>query len=77
MPRCELSRTTTDFHRIVYDDGQGVVAKLVFSEPRFLLQEVATLSVRLATLDLATQDRWRPPTSFPPAPLRSKRSPLV
>jgi hypothetical protein len=57
LPRCELTGATTDLHLIAYGEGQGVVAKLVAPDPRFLLQKVTTLSVPLASLDLAALDR--------------------
>jgi hypothetical protein len=50
LPRCELTGATTDLHLVVYGEGQGIVAKLVATEPRFLLQKVTTLSVPLAAL---------------------------
>jgi hypothetical protein len=53
LPRCELTGATTDLHLVVYGEGQGVVAKLVATEPRFLLQKVTTLSVPLASLTIA------------------------
>lgn len=51
--RCELTGSTTDLHLIVYGEGKSIVAKLVATEPRFLLQKVTTLSVPLASLSLA------------------------
>ena len=53
LPRCELTGATTDLHLIVYGEGQGIVAKLVATEPRFLLQKVTTLSLPLAALTSA------------------------
>lgn len=53
LPRCELTGATTDLHLLVYGEGQGTVAKLVASEPRFLLQKVTTLSVPLASITIA------------------------
>ena len=53
LPRCELTGATTDLHLIVYGEGQGIVAKLVATEPRFLLQKVTTLSLPLAALSSA------------------------
>lgn len=51
--RCELTGATTDLHLVVYGEGHGIVAKLVATEPRFLLQKVTTLSVPLAALTSA------------------------
>ena len=56
LPRCELTGATTDLHLIVYGEGNGVVAKLVSTEPRFLLQKGTTLSVPLAALTAAVVD---------------------
>ena len=56
LPRCELTGATTDLHLIVYGEGTGVVAKLVSTEPRFLLQKVTTLSVPLVSLTLSAID---------------------
>ena len=53
LPRCELTGATTDLHLVVFGEGQGVVVKLVATEPRFLLQKVMTLSVPLAALTVA------------------------
>jgi len=53
LPRCELTGATTDLHLVVYGEGQGIVAKLVATESRFLLQKITTLSVPLATLTIA------------------------
>ena len=50
LPRCELTGSTTDLHLVVYGEGNGVVAKLMSLEPRFLLQKVTALSVPLAVL---------------------------
>lgn len=52
LPRCELTGATTDLHLIVYGEGQGVVARLVAPDPRFLLQKVTALSVPIATITL-------------------------
>jgi len=57
LPRCELTGTTSDVHLVVYGEGSGTVAKLLGSEPRFLLQKVTTLSVPIAALSLAAVDR--------------------
>lgn len=54
--RCELTGSTTDLHLIVYGEGKSIVAKLVATEPRFLLQKVTTLSVPLAALNPAVLD---------------------
>lgn len=56
LPRCELTGASTDLHLIVYGEGQGVVAKLVAAEPRFVLQKVTTLSAPVTTLNLAALD---------------------
>ncbi len=52
LPRCELTGGTTDLHLVVYGEGNGVVAKLMSTEPRFILQKVTALSVPLAVLSL-------------------------
>jgi len=57
LPRCELTGTTSDVHLVVYGEGSGTVAKLLGSEPRFLLQKVTSLSVPIAALSLAAVDR--------------------
>jgi len=57
LPRCELTGTTSDVHLVVYGESSGTVAKLLGSEPRFLLQKVTTLSVPIAALSLAAVDR--------------------
>jgi hypothetical protein len=56
LPRCELTGATTDLHLVVYGEGNGVVAKLVSTEPRFLLQKGTTVSVPLAALTAAMVD---------------------
>ena len=56
LPRCELTGATTDLHLVVYNEGNGVVAKLLATEPRFVLQKVTTLTVPLTTLNLAVLD---------------------
>lgn len=56
LPRCELTGATSDLHLVIYGEGKGVVAKLIATEPRFLLQKVTTLSVPLAALSLASLD---------------------
>ncbi len=56
LPRCELTGATSDLHLVVYGEGKGIVAKLIATEPRFLLQKVTTLSVPLAALSLASLD---------------------
>lgn len=56
LPRCELTGVVTDLHLIVYGEGQGMLAKLVGTEPRFLLQKVTALSVPLAALNPAVLD---------------------
>ena len=57
LPRCELTGTTSDVHLVVYGDGSGTLAKLLGSEPRFLLQKVTTLSVPISALSLAAVGR--------------------
>jgi len=54
LPRCELTGTTADLHLVVYGEGNGVVARLLSREPRFLLQKVTTLSVPVTILTLST-----------------------
>lgn len=56
LPRCELTGVVTDLHLIVYGEGQGIVAKLVGSEPRFLLQKATVLSIPLAALSPTVLD---------------------
>ncbi len=50
LPRCELTGTTADLHLVVYGEGNGVVARLLSREPRFLLQKVTTTSIPVAAL---------------------------
>lgn len=57
LPRCELTGTTSDVHLVVYGEGSGTIAKLLGSEPRFLLQKVTTLSIPVSALSLAAVDR--------------------
>jgi hypothetical protein len=64
--RCELTGATTDLHLVVYGEGKGIVAKLVATEPRFLLQKVTTLSVPLAALSLAVIDTLETVGKLPP-----------
>jgi hypothetical protein len=53
LPRCEMTGITSDVHLVVYGEGNGVVAKLLGPEPRFVLQKVTSLSVPLTILSLA------------------------
>jgi hypothetical protein len=50
LPRCELTSTTADLHLVVHGEGNGVVARLLSREPRFLLQKVTTVSVPVTIL---------------------------
>jgi alpha-beta hydrolase superfamily lysophospholipase len=54
LPRCELTGTTADLHLVVHGEGNGVVARLLSRQPRFLLQKVTTLSVPVTILTLST-----------------------
>ena len=66
LPRCELTGATTDLHLVVYGEGNGVVAKLMSKEPRFILQKVTSLSATLVVrnarlhheLSSASVQRW-------------------
>ena len=42
LPRCELTGATADLHLVVYGEGQGTVAKLLASGPRFVLQKATS-----------------------------------
>ena len=53
LRRCEMTGVTSDVHLVVYGDGSGTVAKLLGSEPRFVLQKVTQLSVPVTVLSLA------------------------
>jgi len=66
LPRCELTGAATDLHLIVYGEGNGVVAKLVSTEPRFLLQKGTTVSVPLAALTAAVVDTLESTGKLPP-----------
>jgi hypothetical protein len=52
----------------VYGEGNGVVAKLVSTEPRFLLQKGTTVSVPLAALTAAMDDTLESTGKLPVAP---------
>ncbi len=54
LPRCELTGTTADLHLVFYGEGNGVVARLLAREPRFLLQKVTTVSIPVAALEPAS-----------------------
>lgn len=53
LPRCEMTGVTSDVHVVVYGEGNGVVAKLLGTEPRFVLQKVTSLSIPVTILNLA------------------------
>lgn len=54
LPRCEMTGVVSDVHIVVYGEGNGVVAKLLGMEPRFVLQKVTSLSIPVTILNSAT-----------------------
>jgi hypothetical protein len=54
LPRCEMTGSTADIHLVVYGEGNGVVAKLLSREPRYVLQRVTTVSVPVTILSPAS-----------------------
>jgi hypothetical protein len=54
LPRCEMTGVASDVHLVVYGEGNGTVAKLLGSEPRFVLQKVTSLSMPVTVLSFAT-----------------------
>jgi hypothetical protein len=53
LPRCEMTGSTADIHLVIYGEGNGVVAKLLSREPRYLLQRVTAVSVPVTILSPA------------------------
>lgn len=65
LPRCEMTGVTSDVHLVVYGEGSGTVAKLLGSEPRFVLQKVTSLSVPVTILSLATVNQLEAANKLP------------
>ena len=57
LPRCEAIGSTTDLHLVVYGEALGTVAKLLSTEPRFLLQKATKLSIPIWTLSASILDQ--------------------
>ncbi len=57
LPRCEVTGSTTDLHFVVHVDGNGTVAKLLSTEPRFLLQKATKLSIPIWALSAPLLDQ--------------------
>ena len=66
LPRCEMTGVASDVHLVVYGEGNGVVAKLLGTEPRFLLQKVTSMSMPITVLSLATLGQLEAAGKVPP-----------
>lgn len=66
LPRCDMTGVTGDVHLVVYGEANGVVAKLLGTEPRFLLQKVTSLSVPVTILSLASLGQLEAANKLPP-----------
>lgn len=65
LPRCEVTRSTTDLHLVVYGEALGTVTKLLGTEPRFLLQKVTRLSIPIWALSASTLDQLEATEKIP------------
>ena len=66
LPRCEVTGSTADLHLVVYVDGKTTVAKLVTTEPRFLLQKGTSLSIPIWSLSTPLLDQLEATGKLPP-----------
>jgi hypothetical protein len=61
-----MTGVTSDVHLVVYGEGNGVVAKLLGTEPRFVLQKVTSLSVPVTVLNAAILGQLEAANKIPP-----------
>jgi len=57
LPRCEMTGSTADLHLVVYGEALGTTAKLLSTEPRFLLQKATKLSIPVWALSAELLDQ--------------------
>ncbi len=65
LPRCEMTGVTADLHLVVYGEALGTVAKLLSSEPRFVLQKATKLSIPVWVLSADILDQLEATGTLP------------
>jgi hypothetical protein len=65
LPRCEMTGSTADLHLVVYGEALGTVAKLLGTEPRFLLQKATKLSIPIWSLSASVLNQLEATGSVP------------
>ena len=65
LPRCEFTGSTADLHLVIYGEALGTVAKLLSTEPRFLLQKATKLNIPVWALSADILDQLEATGSLP------------